>query len=112
MQPISLTPQAPAPATGAPSKKLLRVAEQFETVLLNDLLGSLEKTFASVPGEKDSPGSSEYSYLGTQALASGVAAGGGFGIAAMIVRNVMKQQGLRAHPESGMAAKVSRPVGR
>jgi hypothetical protein len=47
-----------------------------------------------------------------QALASGVAAGGGFGIAAMIVRNVMKQQGLRAHPESGVAAKVSHPVGR
>jgi len=50
--------------------------------------------------------------LGTQALALGVAVGGGFEIAAMVVRNVMKQKGVMAHPESGMAAKVSRPVSR
>lgn len=33
------------------------------------------------------PGSDNYNYLGTQALASALASGGGFGIAAMITRS-------------------------
>ncbi len=108
MHPIALAPQA-TPSANAPPKKLLHVAEQFETVLLNDLLGPLEKTFSSLPGEKDSPGSSDYSYLGTQALASALAASGGFGIAAMIVRNLMKNNKVMSNPRIKPGLKFPRP---
>ncbi len=111
MHPIALAPQA-TPSANAPPKKLLHVAEQFETVLLNDLLGPLEKTFSSLPGEKDSPGSSDYSYLGTQALASALAASGGFGIAATIVRNLMKNNKVMSQSTNQAGAKVSPSGGR
>ena len=48
------------------------------------VLESMEKIFASLPGNDEMAGEDNYNYLGTQALASAVAAGGGFGIARMI----------------------------
>lgn len=96
MPPVSLAPVFTLPAAGTPPKKLVQVARQFETVLLTDLLGATEKAFSSIPGGKESPGSADYKYMGTQALASGLAASGGFGIAQMIVRNIMKHKELTA----------------
>ncbi len=107
MQPISLARPASSPVPAAVPKKLAHVAEQFETVLLNDLLGPLEKSFSSLPGGDNLPGSSDYQYLGTQALASGLAASGGFGIAAMIVRNLMAKKTVTEELTAGKGAKVS-----
>lgn len=103
--------QAPA-ATNVPSKKLVQVAKQFEAVLLNDLLGPMEKTFSSVPGQKDSPGSADYAAMGAQALSSGLAASGGFGIANLIIRNVMQHQKVTAETLSAEKAKVPSLAGR
>ena len=72
----------PAPGRGA------RAAQEFEEQLIGSLLQSLEKTFAAVPGESCLPGADDYNYLGTQALAQVLAAKGGFGIAAMISRQL------------------------
>jgi len=74
------------------NSKLVHAAREFEALLLNDLLGPVEKTFSSVPGEENSAGSGNYQYLGTQALASSLAASGGLGIAGLIVHNVMKNK--------------------
>jgi Rod binding domain-containing protein len=68
--------------------KLAHAAQQFEAILLNQLLGSLQRAFCSLGEEKKEAGSDQYQFLGLQALASGVAAKGGFGIADMIVRNL------------------------
>ncbi len=46
----------------------------------------MEKTFASVPGQEPMAGEDNYNYMGTQALASAIVAGGGFGIARMIAQ--------------------------
>jgi Rod binding domain-containing protein len=73
---------APAPNRGA------KAAREFESFLVGSLLDSLEKTFATVPGDTDTPGQDEYSYLGRQALASAVTAAGGFGIARMIEKHL------------------------
>ena len=78
---------APAPTRGA------KAAREFESFLVGSLLDSLEKTFATVPGETDVPGQDEYSYLGRQALASAVTAAGGFGIAKMIEKHLGEQNG-------------------
>jgi hypothetical protein len=73
-------PPLAAPALGKGAK----AAREFEAQLIGTVLASLEKTFATVPGEKAIAGEDDYNYLGSQALASAIAAGGGFGIAKLI----------------------------
>ncbi len=70
-----------------------KAAREFEANLIASLLQSLEKTFATLPGESNLPGSDDYNYLGTQALAQGIAARGGFGIAALISRHLPSHEG-------------------
>jgi hypothetical protein len=69
-----------APALGQDGK----AAQEFEAQLIGTVLESLEKSFATLPGQDSVAGSDDYNYLGTQALASALAAGGGFGIAKLI----------------------------
>lgn len=82
----TISPELAMPAT--PLTKGAKAARDFEAQLIGSLLASYEKTFATLPGESDVAGSDNYNYLGTQALASALAAGGGFGIAAMITRSM------------------------
>lgn len=82
----ALAPQVAAPALW-PGRGAA-AAHQFESQLLGSLLESMEKTFAALPGETTQAGADNYNYLGTQALAEGLAARGGFGIAAMILRHL------------------------
>jgi len=70
-----------------------KAAREFEAQLIGSLLDSLEKTFATVPGEKPMAGSDNYDYLGTQALSEALAARGGFGIAAMISGHLAAHEG-------------------
>jgi Rod binding domain-containing protein len=71
--------------SGAPnSGKVAKAAKEFETQLIEMLLQETEKTFAELPGDSSIPGADNYNYLGTQAMASMIADGGGFGIAKMI----------------------------
>jgi Rod binding domain-containing protein len=69
-----------APALGKGAK----AAREFEAQLIGTVLESLEKSFAALPGQDAIAGEDDYNYIGTQALASAVAAGGGFGIAKLI----------------------------
>ncbi len=81
-------PQLEASSALPTAKPLLgkgeKAARDFEAQLIGMVLESMEKTFASLPGKDEMAGEDNYNYLGTQALASVVAAGGGFGIARMI----------------------------
>jgi len=61
-----------------------KAAREFEAQLIGSVLESFEKTFAALPGQDAMAGEDDYNYLGTQALASAIAAGGGFGIAKLI----------------------------
>lgn len=103
VSPSALTESAVLPplATPAPGKSE-KAAREFEAQLIGTVLESMEKTFAALPGQDVIAGQDDYNYLGTQALASAVAAGGGFGIAKMIVQHLEASQ--RAH-EGLMAAK-------
>jgi Rod binding domain-containing protein len=79
------------PAPTAALSRGAKAAREFESQLIGSLLDSLEKTFATVPGETDVPGQDEYSYMGRQALASAVSAAGGFGIAKMITEHLAER---------------------
>jgi Rod binding domain-containing protein len=72
------------PFASAPLGKGQKAAREFEAQLIGTVLQSMEKTFASVPGQGPIAGEDNYNYMGTQALASAIVAGGGFGIARMI----------------------------
>jgi hypothetical protein len=87
----TISPELAMPAT--PLTKGAKAARDFEAQLIGSLLASYEKTFATLPGESEVPGSDNYNYLGTQAMASALAAGGGFGIAAMITRSFEEHGG-------------------
>jgi len=68
--------------------KMVRAAHQFEAVLLNSLLGSLQHSFSSLGGQKTDSESTNYDYVGMQALSSALAARGGIGIADRIVTSM------------------------
>jgi Rod binding domain-containing protein len=80
-----VSPSTLLPPNGTPDwSKGRKAAREFEAQLIGTVLQSLEKTFATVPGETSVAGEDDYNYLGTQALSSALAAGGGFGIAKLI----------------------------
>jgi Rod binding domain-containing protein len=83
---LTLSPRLATPPQAA--GRGAKAAREFEAQLIGSLLESLEKTFAALPGDESIPGSDDYNYLGTQALAQALADRGGFGIAAMIVRHL------------------------
>jgi len=87
--PTSIAALSPALATvGALPGRGAKAARDFETSLIGSVLESMEKTFATLPGESTLPGTDDYNYLGTQALAEGLVSRGGFGIAAMILQHL------------------------
>lgn len=69
------------------SQRLAPAAHEFEAVLLNQLLGSLEHTFSTL-SEKKTESADHYHFIGVQALTSHIASHGGIGIADMIVRSL------------------------
>ena len=82
----SISAPAHLPATNLPARmKAEKAACEFEGILLHSLLEKLQTTFAGVR-EDDPSGSGNYAALGTQALASALAARGGIGIARMLVQ--------------------------
>lgn len=104
----TVLPPMATPALGAGPK----AAREFEAQLIGTVLESLEKTFAALPGQDSTAGEDDYNYLGTQALASAMAAGGGFGIAKMIAEHlpgtkVASEPHTASVAEAGPAAKVS-----
>lgn len=78
-------------------------------MLLNTLLGSLESSFATVPGDKMESGSSHYQYLGIQTLSSSLAARGGLGIADLITRSLMRTQEHAQQKSPTRGASLGRP---
>jgi Rod binding domain-containing protein len=85
------------------ARKVIHAAHEFEGVLLNTILGPLEQAFSSLPGKKPDSESDNYHYLGMQALSATLANHGGFGIADMIVHNLLK-------PDSAALAKSKKPL--
>jgi len=64
-----------------------KAARDFEAMLLTPVLDSLQTTFAGDP-EDATPGASDYRLMGAQALASAIAAGGGIGVARLILSHL------------------------
>jgi Rod binding domain-containing protein len=87
----TISPQLASPAAGL--GRGAKAAREFEAQLIGSMLESMEKTFATLPGEDSMPGADNYNYMGAQALSQALAAKGGFGIAAMIMRHLPAHEG-------------------
>ncbi len=87
--PLTATPAAAASADAATSPKLRKAAEDFEAIVLASLLEKMQKTFAGV-GESQDPAHDTLGSLGTEALAQGLAARGGVGLARMILHQLAR----------------------
>ena len=80
-------------AASPPLAKGEKAARDFEAILLTSLLDSLQNTFSGVV-EDPTPGASDYRLMGTQALASAIAQGGGIGIARLILSHLQAPKAL------------------
>ncbi len=74
--------------------KIFRAAQDFETVLLVTLIGPLEKTFSTVPGEQTPSGGDAYQSMEVQGMATALVQHGGFGVANMVARSLSKSGSL------------------
>jgi Rod binding domain-containing protein len=63
----------------------IKAAQDFEALLLANLLRGMQQAFSAVPGESSDAGSDNLRDLATQSLASALAASGGIGIARLII---------------------------
>jgi Rod binding domain-containing protein len=66
------------------SKDLSAKTTEFESMLLEQLLNEVQKSFTSIGGESQDSASGTLSGIGTEALAKGLAERGGIGIAQML----------------------------
>lgn len=96
MNAIALTPQPPGTGSTDPKhlRKIADAARDFEAVLLNMLIKSLEESFSAMPGGDRPVGSESYRDFESEALAASLAARGGLGIARMIAENLQKANDL------------------
>lgn len=96
------------PLAMAAMGKGAKAAREFEAQLIGTVLESLEKTFAALPGQDAMAGEDDFNYLGTQALASAIAAGGGFGIAKLICEHLGST---KVSPEGPAGSSAKLPSG-
>jgi Rod binding domain-containing protein len=78
--------QAMGPAADREPAKA--AAEQFEAVLVRQLLGSALKPMLGGQGEQQAPGSDIYQYMITDVVSQSVTQGGGLGIAKMLASHM------------------------
>ena len=91
-----MTTQASAAMAGAKHAKLVQAAQQFEGMLLQEMLKPMRSGQDSWGGDGGSSGSADnsdssmdtISSFGTEAVANAIAKGGGFGIAKQVIRQV------------------------
>jgi Rod binding domain-containing protein len=85
-----------AQAAGANSAKIDKAARDFESILVGEWLNQAEKSFATMPGsdpdEDNDSGRDQFQSIACQSLAQGLSKAGGFGIAAMISRQLKATQ--------------------
>jgi Rod binding domain-containing protein len=72
----------------AAHKKLCKAAQEFEGMLISQLLGEFTSGFSSLSGDAPLAGSETLDSLALQTLSSAMAGRGGFGIGTMLVHQL------------------------
>ena|SRR5271155_489501 len=92
------------------SAKIDKASQDFESILVGEWLNQAEKSFATVPGadpdQQNDTGHDQFQSIACQSLAQGLSKAGGFGIAAMISKQLkashalQQQQAAQAHTDN------------
>jgi Rod binding domain-containing protein len=69
-------------------RKLCKAAQDFEGMLISQLLGDFTAGFSSLSGDAPMAGSETLNSLAVQTLSTAMASRGGFGIGKMLVRQL------------------------
>ena len=93
---ISTISQGPPRSEELQKSQALRSAKEFEAMLLETILGPLEKSFSMDREEPSTAGSEAYQSLGTQALAKTLSEHGGLGFAERITQSLCKTKTLKS----------------
>jgi Rod binding domain-containing protein len=98
--------------------KIDKAARDFESILVGEWLNKAEKSFATVPGtdpdQQNDSAHDQFQSIACQSLAQGLSKAGGFGIAAMISKQLkathanQQQQAAQAHTDNS-GTKVGGP---
>jgi len=85
-----------AQSQAASSDKIDKASRDFESILVGEWLNQAEKSFATVPGsdpdQQNDTGHDQFQSIACQSLAQGLSKAGGFGIAAMISKQLKAAQ--------------------
>jgi Rod binding domain-containing protein len=85
---------APAAADGAKDPKLVNAAQQFESMLLQEMLKPMrsgEDSWGGDTGKESDSSMDTISSFGTEAIATAIAKGGGLGIARQVIKQVTRE---------------------
>jgi Rod binding domain-containing protein len=69
-------------------RKLRKAAQEFESILISQLLGDFKSGFSSLTGDAPLAGSDTLNTLAIQSLSSALAARGGLGIGNMVLHQL------------------------
>ncbi len=116
MNPVSVISSAVRTAQGAvPSPKLVKAAQDFEAILLSGWMEKLQASFNG-PNDGSDPAHETLASMGTQAIASALAARGGIGVAKLLLQHlsnpVVRAESIRSESEKKelSGAKVSQNI--
>jgi len=78
----------PRQTAGGGEDKIRKYAGEFEASLLANLYKDMQHGLGGLPADED-PGADTFTDMGIQALAAGLVAGGGIGIAKLLIQNLI-----------------------
>jgi Rod binding domain-containing protein len=99
----TIASSAPATTGGAKDPKLVNAAQQFESMMLQEMLKPMRSGEDSWggDGEKSSDSSMDtISSFGTEAMATAISKGGGLGIARQVIQQVTREHQQNLQKES------------
>jgi len=80
---------------GGRADKIRKYAGEFEAMLLANLYKDMQHSLGGLPADED-PGADTLSDMGVHALATGLVAGGGIGIAKLLIQHLIPKGGTSA----------------
>ena len=90
----TIASSAPAATSGAKNPKLVNAAQQFESMMLQEMLKPMRSGEDSWGGDGDKSSDSSMdtiSSFGTEAVATAISKAGGLGIARQVIQQVTKE---------------------
>jgi len=98
--PAGTTPKVAQPLTPAAERRLRDTAHQVESIFLTQMLKTMREASGKTSGPLTGTGQRVYQEMMDEHLGQTLAKGGGLGLADLLVRDVLRRQGVATKPSS------------